>query len=79
MASATAALARSRSSSASGSGLNLNVHFHTLVFDGVFRRAPPDGLAYHPAILPRDADVAHVLDTDTDAYIVPLTQMCTEP
>jgi transposase-like zinc-binding protein/putative transposase len=32
-----------------GSGLNLNVHFHTLVFDGVFRRTPEGGLTFHPA------------------------------
>ena len=45
-----------------GSGLNLNVHFHTLVFDGVFRRTPAGGLAFHPACPPRDAEVVQVLD-----------------
>jgi len=45
-----------------GSGLNLNVHFHTLVFDGVFRRTGAGGLAFHPACPPRDAEVVQVLD-----------------
>ena len=46
-----------------GSGLNLNVHFHTVAFDGVFRRALGGGLAFAPAAPPSDAEVAHVLGT----------------
>jgi hypothetical protein len=42
------------------SGLNLNVHFHTLVLDGVFTDSP-EGLLFHPAPSPSDADVAQVL------------------
>jgi len=42
------------------SGLNLNVHFHTLVLDGVFTDTP-QGLGFHPAPPPSDADVAQVL------------------
>jgi len=45
------------------SGLNLNVHFHTLVLDGVFIAAPPDGLTFHRAPAPRHEEVAHVLTT----------------
>jgi hypothetical protein len=39
------------------------VHFHTLVFDGVFRRTPGRRLTFHRACPPRDAEVAQVLDT----------------
>ena len=46
-----------------GSGLNLNAHFHTVAFDGVFRRAPRGGLAFAPAAPPSDAEVAQVLAT----------------
>ena len=45
------------------SGLQLNVHLHTLVLDGVFSETRPGRLTFHPAPLPSDADVAHVLAT----------------
>ena len=46
-----------------GSGLQLNVHLHTLVLDGVFSETRPGHLTFHPAPLPSDEDVAHVLAT----------------
>jgi len=41
----------------------LNVHFHTLVLDGVFSETRPGHRTFHPAPLPSDEDVAHVLAT----------------
>jgi hypothetical protein len=46
-----------------GSGLQLNIHFHTLVLDGVFSETRPGHLTFHPAPLPSDEDVAHLLAT----------------
>ena len=46
-----------------GSGLQLNVHLPTLVLDGVFSETRPGHLTFHPAPLPSDEDVAHVLAT----------------
>ncbi|MDO8474764.1 MAG: transposase [Candidatus Rokubacteria bacterium] len=45
------------------SGLQLNIHFHTLVLDGAFSETRPGHLTFHPAPLPSDEDVAHVLAT----------------
>jgi hypothetical protein len=47
-----------------GSGLNINLHFHTLALDGVFSAGESaDGLAFHPAPAPTDAEVAETLGT----------------
>ncbi|MBI2198049.1 MAG: hypothetical protein HYU42_05540 [Candidatus Rokubacteria bacterium] len=43
--------------------MTLNVHLHPLVLDGVFRSGLPDGLTFHPAPPPGDAEVAQVLAT----------------
>src|SRR5262249_45744886 len=45
-----------------GSGVNVNLHFHTLVLDGVFSADKGgDGLAFHPAAVPRDTELAETL------------------
>jgi Transposase zinc-binding domain/Putative transposase len=47
-----------------GSGVNVNLHFHTLALDGVFSADEGgDGLAFHPAPAPSDAEVAETLAT----------------
>jgi hypothetical protein len=47
-----------------GSGLKINLHFHTLALDGVFSAGESaDGLAFHPAPAPTDAEVAETLGT----------------
>ena len=46
-----------------GSGLNVNLRFHTLVLDGVFSESDAGTLEFHPALAPRDAEVAAVLAT----------------
>jgi len=53
-----------------GSGLQLNIHFHTLVLDGAFSETRPGHLTFHPAPLPSDEDVAHVLATVQDPRAV---------
>jgi hypothetical protein len=49
-----------------GSGLQLNVHLHTLVLDSVFSETRPGRLTFHPAPLPSDEDVAHVLADEVE-------------
>jgi len=40
-----------------GGALNLNIHFHTLVLDGVFTTAGPEGVRFYPTPPPTDAEV----------------------
>jgi Putative transposase/Transposase zinc-binding domain len=46
-----------------GGALNLNIHFHTLVLDGVFTTAGPEGVRFYPTPPPTDAEVARLLTT----------------
>jgi hypothetical protein len=44
-----------------GGGLQTNVHFHTLVFEGVYARAPDGTTRFDPALPPTDREVAQLL------------------